>query len=191
MIKLPSVCFAILLSLLSSCGSDYTPKPKGYFRIELPEKKSSLYSDKTCPYSFNIPQYAMVTPYRDSVAEPCWKYVKFPDFDAEIFLSYRKADGVLNNLIEDSRTLVYKHTMKASGIDETIFHRPGKSYGILYDLSGNAASPVQFFVTDSSKHFLRGALYFNVAPQPDSLAPVIQFLREDILNLMETVEWQN
>ena len=182
------LCIVICLFVVS-CSDAPTPKPKGYFRIALPEKTYAQYDGAPCPYSFAIPKYASVVPYKDSVAEPCWKYVRFTQFNCEVFLSYKRINGDLTKLLEDSRTLVYKHTLKAESIEETSYLVPGKKFGVLYDIGGNAASPLQFFITDSTNHFLRGALYFNNAPQPDSLAPVIQFLRPDLIRLMESVEW--
>lgn len=180
-----SLAFAVV-----SCSDNPTPKPKGYFRIALPKKEQQLYDGYPCPFTFSIPTYSKILPYSDSVAQPCWKYLRFPQFDCDLFLSYKQINGDLPKLLEESRTLVYKHTLKAESIEESSFVRPGKNFGILYDIGGSAASPIQFFVTDSSNHFLRGALYFNVAPQPDSLAPVIKFLREDIVTLMESLEWK-
>lgn len=181
-------CFAAFL--MGSCNNNPTPKPKGYFRIALPQKTQQQYDGSPCPFTFAIPTYSEILPYKDSIAQPCWKYLYFPQFDCNLFLSYKEINGDLPKLLEDSRTLVYKHTLKAESIEESSFVRPGKNFGILYDIGGSAASPLQFFVTDSSNHFLRGALYFNVAPQPDSLAPVIKFLREDIVALMESIEWK-
>ena len=91
----------------------------------------------------------------------------------------------------DLRTLVYKHSVKADAINETVYSKPGESYGVLYDIKGNAASPTQFFITDSTKNFIRGALYFNMPPQPDSLEPVINFIRQDIVEIMESVQWKH
>ncbi|MFN5323683.1 MAG: gliding motility lipoprotein GldD [Bacteroidota bacterium] len=182
--------YCTALALTSACSDSPTPKPKGYFRITLPEKKEYRYDGKPCPFSFSIPSYSTVAAYRDSLAQPCWKHLRFPQFNSEVFLSYKPINGDLQKLMEDSRTLVYKHTLKAESIEETVFHRPGENFGILYDISGNAASPLQFFITDSTQHFLRGALYFNTAPQPDSLAPVIDFLRKDVIKMMETLEWE-
>jgi len=179
----------IFLSALS-CTQTYTPHPKGYFRIELPEKKYQVYDGGECPYKFEIPSYAVVENYQHHQVEPCWKYIRFPQFNGEIFFSYKKVENNVGVYVEDARTLAYKHTVKAESIDETVLEVPGKLYGVIYDIGGNAASSVQFFVTDSTNHFLRGALYFNVAPQPDSLAPVIEFLRKDIERLMMSVEWK-
>jgi len=190
-LNLISILMVLSLMLLNfSCNETYTPRPKGFFRIELPEKDYHVYDGGDCPFRFEIPSYAVVENYRDTLREPCWKHIRFPQFNGEIFLSYKKVNGDVEAFIEDSRGLAYKHTVKADAIDETLLNVPGKLYGIIYDIGGSAASSVQFFATDSTHHFLRGALYFNVPPEPDSLAPVINFLRKDIERLMTTLEWK-
>lgn len=173
----------------TSCTETQTPKPKGYFRIDLPEKKYALYQPDNCPFEFELPRYAVSVNYRDSLAQPCWKYIRYPQFNAEIFLSYKSVNKNLEVYLEDARTLAYKHTVKADAIDETLVTTKNGVSGMIYDIGGNAASSVQFYATDSTKHFLRGALYFNVAPQPDSLAPVIEFLREDVVRLISTLKF--
>jgi len=181
---------AVLLIFIQSCDETYTPKPKGYFRIELPKPAYSMTDFGDCPFSFELPQYAKVSNYKDSIGQPCWKYITFPEFNAEIFLSYKKVENNIEQYLEEARSLAYKHTVKAESIDETIVEIPGKTYAVIYDIAGNAASSVQFIATDSTEHFIRGALYFNVAPQPDSLAPVIHFLRKDIQNIVTSVNWK-
>jgi gliding motility-associated lipoprotein GldD len=184
---------AILLMILLSglaCQRNYTPKPRGYLRIEFPEKEYILY-DSTCPFKFEHPAYSMVVPDTDYYSEPCWINIELPDFDGMIHISYKKVEGNLYDFTEDSRSLVYKHTIKADAIKETVYsHPPAQVYGILYDIKGNAASNLQFYLTDSNKHFLRGSLYFNVQPDKDSLAPVIEYFREDIVHLIESFEWK-
>lgn len=183
----------IVLSSISFSGCDeasYTPKPKGYFRIDLPEKKYRVYAPQNCPFEFEIPEYALMMNYKDSIKEPCWNYLNFPTLNGEIFLSYVPVQNDLAVLTENSRTLAYKHTVKADAINEAKVETNTGVYGIIYDIGGNAASSVQFYATDSTKHFIRGALYFNVAPQPDSLAPVIKFLRRDIEHLLSTIKWK-
>ncbi len=175
--------------LIYSCDESYTPRPKGYFRIDLPEKKYNTYNSTGCPYTFDVPVYSQVDNYQDSVAQPCWKYIRFPEFNAEIFLSYRKVDGNIGKFIEDAHTLAYKHSVKAESIDETYIETANGIHGMIYDIGGNAASSVQFYATDSTKNFIRGALYFNIAPQPDSLAPVIQFLRKDIAVMIGSMKF--
>jgi gliding motility-associated lipoprotein GldD len=176
--------------LTASCDETYAPKPKGYFRIDLPVREYVSYQPEGCPYEFELPAYATAVAYHDSLQEPCWKYLRFPKLNGEIFLSYNPVKGDVSSLAEGARTLAYKHTVKANAIDETIVEVPGKLYGVIYDIGGNAASSIQFYATDSTRHFLRGALYFNVPPQPDSLAPVIKFLRKDIEHLITTIKWK-
>lgn len=187
---LPALFFFSAFLLIAACNEVHTPKPKGYFRIDLPEKNYSLYNSESCPFQFELPDYAQMVNYHDSIAQPCWKYIQYPRFNAEIFLSYKSVDNNISTYLEDARTLAYKHTVKADAIDETILETPNNVYGMIYDIGGNAASSVQFYVTDSTRHFLRGALYFNVSPQPDSLAPVIKFLREDVVRMMVSLKWK-
>jgi gliding motility-associated lipoprotein GldD len=118
--------------------------------------------------------------------------IDFPRFDGKIHISYKQVRNNLDRYTEDSRTLAYKHSIKADAIKETLYGNDSSHvYGILYEIKGNAASSLQFFVTDSTRNFLRGSLYFNVQPNKDSLAPVISFFRDDIIRLMETVTWKN
>jgi len=108
----------------------------------------------------------------------------------KIHLSYKTIHNNFNELMEDSRRLAYKHTIKADAINEQMFIDDEKHvFGILYDIQGDAASSIQFFATDSTTHFLRGSLYFNVIPNKDSLAPVVSFVKKDIIKLMETLSW--
>jgi gliding motility-associated lipoprotein GldD len=180
-----------LVILAASCNNDYYPKPRGYFRIDLPEK-SYIVFDSALPYKFEVPAYARVVPDTDPHAEPHWINIWFPQFKGTLHLSYKKINGNLTNYLEDTRTMVMKHIPKASSIDDKAYENPGKKvYGLTYTISGvAAASPYQFYLTDSTKNFVRGALYFNTVPNNDSLAPVIEFLKEDINHLIETFEWR-
>ncbi len=180
----------ILTILLVRCSENYTPKPRGYFRVSFPEKKYQKFESKA-PYSFDIPVYSKMVPDTIDKDGKWWYNLVFPSMKATIHISYKDIKGNLEKYLEDSRTLVYKHTIKADAINEQTFINPEKKvYGILYEIKGNAASPYQFFITDSTKHFVRGALYFNVYPNKDSLAPSFKFLKKDIIRLMETVEWK-
>lgn len=180
----------VLLLAAMACQHSYTPKPRGYLRVEFPEK-AYIRWDSACPFEFDIPVYGRVVPDTDASSEPCWLNIEFPDFDGTIHLSYKKVSDNLNEYIEDSRTLAYKHTIRADAIHETVYTDPAqKVYGILYDIKGNAASSIQFYLTDSSRHFLRGALYFNVTPDKDSLAPVITYFKEDIIRMIESFKWK-
>ena len=179
----------IVINLIS-CNRNYTPKPRGYFRIDFPEKKYLLFESE-CPYSFEFPQYGSVNPDKDSNSEPCWLNIDFPKYKGRIHISYKKAANNITEYFEDSRRFVYKHTVKADAIFENIIDIDDKNvFGILYEIKGDAASSVQFCLTDSVNHFLRGALYFSVRPNKDSLAPVIDFFKEDIIHFIETFEWK-
>lgn len=180
----------LLMLIVPACQPSYTPKPRGYIRIDFPAKEYVLF-DSVCPYTFEYPSYGKIVPDTDYNTEPCWINIEFPDFKGTIHISYKDVNHNLNDFIEDSRELTYKHTIKADAIKETVYTNPEqKVHGILYDIKGNAASSIQFYLTDSNTHFLRGSLYFNVQPDKDSLAPVISFFREDIIHLVESFAWK-
>lgn len=176
--------------LIYACGGDYTPKPKAYFRIAFPEKEYQTY-DSVCPYSFEYPVYSEFA--RSKTNEYCWQDIVFKRYNARVYLSYKLVSETdsLNKYIEDSHTLAYKHSIKADAISEQVFINPeNHAYGVLYRIKGNAATPIQFHITDSANNFLRASLYFNNVPNKDSLAPVIDFLEKDIVHLMETLKWK-
>jgi len=182
------------LYLLSSCGSDsddiQTPKPHGYFRIDFPEKKYIAFND-SCPFEFEYPSnYAIVMPDKDFNAEPCWKNIVFPQFRAEVHLTYKHLDNNLHKFLNESWTLATRHQIKASGMPETLIKRDSaKVYGLMFEIEGNAASALQFYVTDSVHHFLRGSVYFFARPNYDSLSPVISFLKKDVERMITTLKW--
>ena len=174
-----------------SCKKDYVPKPRGFFRISFQEKIYHKLDSVGLPYNFEIPVYSKVVPDHDRLAENFWVNLKIPAHKAELNLSYKKINNNLEKLTEDSRTLAYKHSIKADAINEKIFVNPAKKvYGTIFLIDGNAASPLQFYLTDSTHNFLRGALYFREVPNIDSLRPVIDFIRPDIIHLIETTEWK-
>jgi len=176
---------------LAGCQENYTPKPKGYFRIDFPEKKYvPYYSD--CNYSFEYPAYAVITPYKGADVEPCWINIEFPGYKGKIHLTYKELHNDLGKYVEDVHTLAYKHIIKADDIIEKPVSFPDrKVYGLVYDIRGNTASSLSFYLTDSSRNFISGALYFSVIPNKDSLAPVIRFFTQDINHLVETLNWKN
>jgi gliding motility-associated lipoprotein GldD len=185
--------FIIIAIFFSACSnSDYVPKPRGYYKINLPEKSYIDYSSG-CNYSFKIPVYADVRNDSSRDSQSCWKNVVYPTLNGRLHLSYFKIENqkMLGSLIEDSRRLVFKHTVKAEGIQESkISNNQSKVYGLFYDIEGNAASSIQFFVTDSTNNFLRGALYFYAEPQADSIAPVLEFVKKDIMVMLESFKWK-
>ena len=184
--------FALVTAILinTSCREVYTPKPRTYMRIDFPEKDYLLY-DSGEPYRFEYPVYGKVVPDPSEKQNPYWLNIEFPSLNGSIYLSYMKINGNLDKYVEDSRGFVYKHSIKAEQIPESaVYDKDRNVYGILYDIKGNTASAVQFFLTDSTRHFLRGALYFNTQPDKDSLSPVINFVREDIVHLINTLQWK-
>jgi gliding motility-associated lipoprotein GldD len=165
------------------------PKPYGYFRIDLPVKTYHKWN-QGYPYTFEIPGYSEVITDKNANSEPYWINVEVPCNKAEIHISYKKVDNNLFVFTEESRKLAYDHTIKASSIEEEIFLNPAKRvFGTIYHINGNAASPMQFYLTDSLCHFLRGSLYICATPNIDSLKPVIDFLKTDVTRLIETTEW--
>ena len=189
----PVVALLLVAHMLTGCGSNQkpTPKPRGYFRIDLPDKSYTTL-DIDCPYSFEYPSYSTIVRDPGEVGKPCWINIHFPDFNGNIHISYKPVRGNLKRFTEDARKLAYKHTVKAEAISEQAFvDKQNQVYGIFYDLQGNVASPAQFYLTDSNRHFIRGSLYFRTEPNQDSLDPLIRFVKEDMRRLMETLQWQN
>jgi gliding motility-associated lipoprotein GldD len=185
------ILFATVGIIVSCNTGPYAPKPRGYFRIDLPEKQYVLL-DTTFPYSFEYPAYAVLSPDIHSPNEKYWINLNFKPFHATLHLSYKEVDGNLINYLEDAHTLVTKHIPKADAIyDSLIIDRRREVFGLTYKIEGSgAASPYQFFLTDSSTHFIRGALYFNTVPNNDSLQPVIDFIQQDIEHLVATLRWK-
>jgi len=181
----------LLLFSVISCKQEYIPKPHGFFRIDFQEKTYHKFDSAGLPFNFEIPDYSKIVPDKERLAEPFWLNLKIPAHKAELNLSYKKIENNLGQLTEDSRKLAYKHDVKADAINEKIYVNPAKKvYGTIYLIDGNAASPLQFYLTDSMHNFLRGALYIREVPNIDSLRPVIDFLTPDIIRLIETTEWK-
>ncbi len=186
-----SACTAISLLMAFACKPDYSPKPRGYFRIDFPGKEYQEFDSTGFPYEFEYPVYGKIVPDESKKAAPYWINIEFPRYNGKIHITYKTVENNLKTMIEDSRTLAYKHTVKADAINEKLYvDKSNKVYGVVYNIKGNTASSVQFFLTDSTRHFLRGSLYFWTEPDKDSLAPVIRFFKKDITQLIETLEWK-
>lgn len=184
---LPYTLFIAIASLAMSCDNDPpTPKPQGYFRIGVPTLEYSAL-DLGLPYGFEINQSALWEP---NPRNPLWGDVYYKGLRSRIQLTYKPVANNLDTLMMESQKLAFKHTVKASGMGEQQFSNPeSRVYGMLYQINGNAASPLQFYITDSTNHFLRGAVYFFSTPNADSLAPAVDFMREDVIHLIETAHW--
>jgi gliding motility-associated lipoprotein GldD len=185
------------LFFIYSCREIAVPKPKGYFRIDLPSRDYILFNGTDSqsvhlPLSFEYPAYGKISFEADAYSEPGWFNIDFPFYKAKIYLTYKDIKNDLAGLMEQTYTMnVKNHISKADAINEVLISDPDRRiYGILYDLKGNTATAVQFFVTDSIMHFFRGSLYFSAVPNPDSLAPVNEFFRADIIHMIETLKWE-
>lgn len=187
----------ISLFILIACNSNYTvDKKRGYFKIDFPEKKYQLFDQQGYPYQFEYPVYASIikdTTFFESKPEnDWWINIDFPQFKSRVFMSYKEiGKNSFDSLINDAFTLSYKqHTYKASSIEPEPFRTPNNIDGVYFTLTGNTATGNQFFLTDSVKHFLRGALYFDATPNEDSLSIVNDFLKADIKHLINTLKWK-
>jgi len=206
---------AVASIVIMACNSTYTSKKRGYFDVEFPERKYVLFNEPDVPYSFEYPAYATIvkdSTYFDSTPEnPYWRNIDFPQFNARIFLSYkiiggkatykiklpdgnyRDSSGInyFDRMVNDAFNLTNKNESVASSIKDSLFTTKNDVTGIFFRVGGNAATARQFFMSDSTKHFIRGALYFDTTPNADSLKPVQDFLQVDIDHLINTFKWKN
>lgn len=168
----------------------YLPKPIGFFRIDLPEKKYQDYQTN-CELSFDIPTYTKVEMFRELAnSDTCRFNILYPRYNARIHCTYLPVGSNFDELIDDAVDIAWSHESKMDAISSTRIDDPErKMYGVVYDLAGEAASQAQFFLTDSVQHFFRGALYFYNRPNPDSIAPVLEFVRADIERILQTARW--
>ena len=182
--------FISMIALISmqACSedSDYYPKPRGDLRLSFPDRVYDIY-ESDCPFSFEIPEYFSPVALDSS----CNRNIDMGQFNATLFLTYLPVDSNLFMNIEYSRKLAYEHSVKADEIREVAYVNPSaQTYGLSYDIVGNAASPYQFYLTDSADHFMRGALYFNTSPNYDSVKPSLDYIKEDIRHMIETTSWK-
>jgi len=186
----PYILSLIACLCLSSCSERYVPKPYGYYRIDLPENTYCTFDKADYPYQFAYSTLAEIRP-KEEVHERYWLDVYYPRLDARIHCSYKRVEDNLRELSYDAQDFVYKHSGKASAIPEQGYDNDAAHvHGVFYELKGNTASPYQFYLTDSTTHFFRAAVYFNCLPNQDSLMPVIHYLQTDIRTMIETFKWQ-
>lgn len=186
-----------ILALWAACKPEpYTPKPRGYYHMQLPEHDYQTFEAPGYPYAFEYPTYARIVKdtsfFGQRPENPYWINVEFPSLNGAIYLSYKEIGPKysLRHLLEDAHEMSFFHDKRADYINDTVFHNTHNVVGLIYTVGGNAASAYQFFATDSVRHFLRGALYFDVSPNADSLKPVNEFLRQDMEHLLGTLRWQ-
>ncbi len=178
----------LILTLLvfTSCNKETLPKPKAYLRLAY-ENNSYHKINSDCPYTFEVSNDAKAT-YNDK----CWTTIEYPKLKASLNITYRSVENNLKELLQESEKLTYKHVIKADDISAQPYDNlKNRKFGKLLEVTGNAASPLQFYVTDSTQNFITGALYFEVQPNYDSILPAIKYIQKDIIHLMETLEWRN
>ncbi|MCK5907655.1 MAG: gliding motility lipoprotein GldD [Flavobacteriales bacterium] len=175
----------LLVLFFSSCDENTYPRPRGNVRLEYPTAQYSLYNSEEIKMSFNKSDYAIVEKKNDN-----WINLAYPKMRAKVHLSYFNVDGNITSLINDINKLTDEHKIKASGIiPHEYSNSEEKVYGVVYEIIGNSASNIQFYATDSTKHIISGSLYFRSKPNSDSLAPAIQYVKQDIITLLESLKW--
>lgn len=177
------------IALLFSCSEPPIPKPRAFIRIDIPEHQYKQV-ETDLPIQFEYADYAFANTIIDSNKK--WINIHYPTHKATIYFSYFNIDNNLNKLLQDAHGFAYKHISKATNIDEQIIVQREKDvYGLVYNIIGTeTATPINFYLTDSVNHFIRGSLYFDILPNNDSLAPVIRSIDEDISHMIETLEWK-
>ena len=180
----------------TACNSRFTPKETGYPATLLPKKVYLTDAVNGMPYTFDIPSYAVVDKKAAAMGVEAfktgWMNLQFPNLNATLYISYNEVQkDKLDVLVRDAYNFANNHSNKASFIEDSAFENPQGHKGVFFHLGGDVASPYQFFITDSSRHFLRAALYFDTTPNADSLAPVIDFLYQDLKQLVHSFHWKS
>lgn len=177
----------IFCLLLIGCGKEEVlPKPKGYLSLNYPKKTYKQLNIKR-PYSFEV---ATNTQVKNLPKQ--WLKIEYPKLKASVDITYRPVKNNLRKLLIEAEKLVYEHTIKAEIITPKDYSNVNrKVYGSMHDITGNSASQVQFHVTDSLKHFLKGSLFFYTKPNYDSILPAVNYIKEDMIRMMETLKWNN
>lgn len=187
--------FSLLLAssvLFIACQQDYTPKPLGYNRLNLPDPSYRILPD-SLPYTFEYSGHAKLLDDTSAISERFWIEIYYPEIKANVHITYKLIRGkkMLKEFLDDSYTLTAKHQIKAYAINEVISTTPSGKTAVIAELEGDVPSQFQFTMTDSSRNFLRGALYFNTKVANDSLAPAIEYMKKDIMHLINTLDWKN
>lgn len=186
------IYLGLLMVLMMACGTPPTPRPYAYYRITVPDTAYVPFDAQypRYPYTFALSQNAVVKPRTDA-EEPYWINLYYPALDATIHCSYKPVNHNLRELTNDALEFVYRNASFANAIPERDYSHPeAQVYGVLFDLEGNTASSCQFFVTDSTKNFFRASVYCNCPPNADSLLPVYEYLRKDVIRMVESFEWK-
>ena len=188
-----AVAACLFMLLASSCERQYLPKPLGYNKLVLPEP-SYISSADSMPYSFSYSKHARLLDDTTRISERYWVEVYYPQLRANIHLTYKalnRDEKLLREFLKDAFTLTAKHQIKAYAIDEIIVKTPSGKTAVIAELQGDVPSQFQFTITDSVQNFLRGALYFDTKVNNDSLAPAIEYMKRDMMQLINSVQWQS
>jgi gliding motility-associated lipoprotein GldD len=189
------ILLGVIIGIASCRPAVPVPKPRGYFKIELPEHQYQAFDSSSFPYTFEYPVYGTISQDENLAKEQnstYWLNVDFKEMNASIYLSYKAItrEEPLSRLVDESYKLSYAHDIRADYIKTPEFTTKNGLKGVFYAVGGNAASSYQFFVTDGTKNFIRGSLYFNATPNADSLKPATEFLRKDMNHLVETIRFK-
>ncbi|WP_234735881.1 gliding motility lipoprotein GldD [Tellurirhabdus bombi] len=186
----------LIVLVLAACGGsgadNYIPKPKGYNRLDMPAHAYQPLAE-THPFRFEYSKHARILPDTFRGAQPHWLFIYYPEFKANVQLTYHPVMGKperVAKMVEDAYKLAAKHNEKAYAFKEQTLRLPSGQGANLITISGEVPSQLQFYTTDTTNHFLRGALYFNTATENDSLAPVIEYIRKDVMHLLNTLRWK-
>lgn len=191
-----SYILLLVLCFLGCKEQILTPKPHQYPRVIFPEKSYQLFNDADCQLSFQYPTYAKVEKdksyFDEAPKDPCWFDINIPSLNGTLHCSYYPIQNreTFDKLVSDAFEMVSKHRIKANYRDENVIAKPNGVSGLLFTLDGPVASPMQFFLTDSTDHFFRASLYFNNKVNPDSMKIIHEFVREDLLKMIESFEWK-
>ncbi|MBT8259361.1 MAG: gliding motility lipoprotein GldD [Bacteroidia bacterium] len=183
--------FILVLFCVTACKEEVLPKPKAYLRLDYPEPEyKELQTD--LPFSFQVNALAdSIGPSRPSIdGKTRGIDIVYPSLKGTIYLTYQSVDNNLEALLTDAQNITQKHTIKADEIVEQPFQSAKNNvFGMFYEVGGDAASQSQFYVTDSTRHFITGSLYFYAKPNYDSILPAAYYLQNDIRHIMETIKW--
>lgn len=188
----------IAILLFAACGEEvvYTPKPRAYPRVIYPERDYQEFDKEFCAFSFTFPTYAKVQQdtlfFDEKPAHPCWFDLDIPEFNARLYCTYYPIDKVntFEKLRDDTYKMANKHIVKANAIDEIPVQNNHNVGGFIFRFRGPTATPLSFFLTDTTEHYLNGALYFGSKPRPDSIAPVLKFIQHDLEKMIKSFEWE-
>lgn len=188
----------LLAMMMAACSSEseISPRPRAYPRVLYPERNPVIYQQEACPFTFTYPDYFALhrdtTYFEELIDNPCWFNLHAGGFNADIHCTYTHFESYtqFQQLVQDAFRLANEQNKRASYIEDFKIILPNGISGMAFNMEGPSASPFQFFLTDSVQHFFRGSLYFNARPQPDSLLPVTEFIREDLTGLIQSFQWK-